>query len=63
MRPNPNPEDQVTVFMSPSDCVAGLNPQAPGSLFVTVYDSQHSQGYGGGILARLHAGWFLNKYL
>jgi hypothetical protein len=28
-------------------------PQAPGSLFIALYDSQ---GYGGGILTRLHSG-------
>jgi hypothetical protein len=33
--------------------VAQLYPQAPGSVFVAYYGSQ---GYGGGILARLHAG-------
>jgi hypothetical protein len=33
--------------------VAQLYPQAPGSLSVASYDSQ---GYGGGILTRLHAG-------
>jgi hypothetical protein len=31
--------------MSPSDRVAQLYPQPPGSFFVTFYDSQ---GYGGG---------------
>jgi hypothetical protein len=36
---------------SPSDRVAQLCPQAPGSLFVAFYDSH---GYGGGILTRLH---------
>jgi hypothetical protein len=49
----PNLEDQVPVFMSPSDRVAQLCPQAPGSLFVASYDTQ---GYGGGILSRLHTG-------
>jgi hypothetical protein len=39
--------------MSPSDRVAQIYPQAPGSLFVAFYDSQ---GYGGGILTRLHTG-------
>jgi restriction endonuclease Mrr len=33
--------------------VAQLYPQALGSLFVASYDSQ---GYGGGILTRLHTG-------
>jgi hypothetical protein len=53
LRPIPNLEDQVSVFMSPSDRVAQLYPQAPGYLFVAFYDSQ---GYGGGILIRLHTG-------
>jgi hypothetical protein len=44
-------EDQVSVFMSPSDGVAQLYAQAPGSLFVIFYDSQ---GYSGGILTCLH---------
>jgi hypothetical protein len=39
--------------MSPSDRVAQLYQQALSSLFVAFYDSQ---GYGGGILARLHTG-------
>jgi hypothetical protein len=37
--------------MSPSDRVAQLYPQAPGSLFIAFYDSQ---GDGGGILTCLH---------
>jgi hypothetical protein len=40
--------------MSPSDRVAQLYPQTPGSLLVALYDSQ---GYGGGILTHLHAGF------
>jgi hypothetical protein len=56
MRPSPNLEDRVPVFMSPSDRVAQLYPQAPGSLFIVFDDSQ---GYGGGILTRLHTGKFL----
>jgi hypothetical protein len=40
----PNLEDQVTVFMSPSDRVAQLYPQALGSLFIAFYNLQ---GYGG----------------
>jgi hypothetical protein len=39
LRPTPNLEDRVSVFMSPSDKVAQLYPQAPGSLFVALYDS------------------------
>jgi hypothetical protein len=46
----PQPGGQVSVFMSPSDRVAQLYPQAPGSLFVAFYDSQV---YGGGILTFL----------
>jgi hypothetical protein len=53
LRPTPNLEDQVTVLMPPSDRVAQLYPQAPGSLPVAFYDSQ---GYSGGILTRLHTG-------
>jgi hypothetical protein len=51
--PTPNLEDQVPVFISPSDRVTQLYPQAPGSLFVAFCKSQ---GYGGGILTRLHTG-------
>jgi hypothetical protein len=50
LRPTPNLEDQIPVFMSPSDRVTQLYPQAPGSLSVAFYDSQ---GYGGGIPTRL----------
>jgi hypothetical protein len=53
LSPTPNLEDQVPVFMSPSDKVVQLYPQAPGSLFIASYDSQ---GYGGIILIRLHMG-------
>jgi hypothetical protein len=53
LRLTSNLEDQVSVFMCPSDRVAQLYPQAPGSLFVAFYDSQ---GYGGGILTPLHTG-------
>jgi hypothetical protein len=49
----PSLEDQVPVFISPRKRVARLYPQALGSLLVAFY---HSQGYGGGILTRLHAG-------
>jgi hypothetical protein len=41
--------------MSPSDRVAQLYSQAPGSLFVAFYDSQ---GYGEGNLIRLNTGIF-----
>jgi hypothetical protein len=53
MRPTPNLKDQTPVFMSLSDMVAQLYPQAPGSLFVTLYDSQ---GCGRGTLIRIHTG-------
>jgi hypothetical protein len=42
--------------MSPSDRVAQLCPQAPGSLYVTFYGSK---GYGGGILIRLNTEFVL----
>jgi hypothetical protein len=51
LRPTANLEDQVHVFMSPSDRVTQLYPQAPGSLFSPSCDSQ---GYGGRVLTRLH---------
>jgi hypothetical protein len=51
LRPTPNLEDQVPIYMFPNKKVAQLYPQAPGSLLVAFYDSQ---GYGGGILTRLH---------
>jgi hypothetical protein len=47
----PNLEGQVPVFISPRNRVTRLYPQELGSLFVASYDSQ---GYGGGILLRLH---------
>jgi hypothetical protein len=50
LRQSHNLEDQVSVFMSPSDRVAQLYPQAVGSIFVAYYDSQ---GCGGGILTPL----------
>jgi hypothetical protein len=53
IRDSPNLEGQVPVFIYPRNRVAQLYPQALGSLFVASYDSQD---YGGGILARLHAG-------
>jgi hypothetical protein len=53
IRDSPNLEGQVPVFISPRNRVAQLYPQALGSLFVASYDSQ---GYGGGIRTRLHAG-------
>jgi hypothetical protein len=50
---SPNLEGQVPVFISPRNRVAQLYPRALDSLFVASYDSQ---GYGGGILTRLHTG-------
>jgi hypothetical protein len=35
-----NLDDQVPVFMSPSDRVAQLYPQEFGSLFIAIYDTQ-----------------------
>jgi hypothetical protein len=48
-----NLEDQVPVFMSLSDRVTQLYPQAPSFFFVAFYVSQ---GYGGSIVTRLHSG-------
>jgi hypothetical protein len=50
---SPNLEGKVSAFISPRNKVAQLYPRAVGSLFVASYDSQ---GYGGGILTRLHTG-------
>jgi hypothetical protein len=47
------PQPGGTGYMSPKNRVAQLYPQALGSLFVASYDSQ---GYGGDIRNRLHAG-------
>jgi hypothetical protein len=44
-------ENQGPVYISPTNRVAQLYPQALGSLFVAFYDSQ---GYGEGIRLRLH---------
>jgi hypothetical protein len=54
IRDSPNLEDQITVFISSRNRVARLYPQALGSLFVVSHDSQ---GYGGGVLTRLHTGF------
>jgi hypothetical protein len=51
LRPASNLENQVLVFMSPSDRVAQLYHRSPCSIFVAFYDSQ---GYGGGVRTRLH---------
>jgi hypothetical protein len=59
LRQTPNLEDQFPVFMSPSDRVAQLYAQAPGSFFVAFYGSL---GYGGGILIRLHTGIYAYEY-
>jgi hypothetical protein len=48
---SPNLEAQVPVFIFPRSRVSWLYSQLLGSLFVASYDSQ---GYGGGILSRLH---------
>jgi hypothetical protein len=50
---SPNLEGQVPVFISPRNRVTKIYPRALGSLFVASFDSQ---GYGGGILTRLHTG-------
>jgi hypothetical protein len=50
---SPNMEGQVPVIISPKNREAQFYPQELGSHFVTAYDSQ---GYGGGIRTRLHAG-------
>jgi hypothetical protein len=49
----PNPDGQVPVFISPKNRVVQLYGLVLGSLYVASYDSQ---GYGGGILTRLHTG-------
>jgi hypothetical protein len=51
LRPTPNLEDQVPVFIFPSVGMALLYPQAQSSLSVAFYGSQ---GYGGSILTCLH---------
>jgi hypothetical protein len=43
LRTTPDLDDEVAVFMFPSDRVAKLYPEARGSLFVAFYDLQ---GYG-----------------
>jgi hypothetical protein len=48
-------EEQVPVFISPTDMATQLYPQARGFLFVAFYDLQ---GYGGGIVTHLHMGYF-----
>jgi hypothetical protein len=47
----PNLEGEVPIFIAPRNRLAQLYPLALGSLFVASYVSQ---GYGGGILTRLH---------
>jgi hypothetical protein len=46
-------EGQVPLFISPRNRVAQFYPQVLLSFFVASYDSE---GYGGGIRTRLHAG-------
>jgi hypothetical protein len=53
----PNLEVQVPVFISPRNRVAQLYTQALGSFYVAPYDSQ---GYGGGIVTRLHTSEHFN---
>jgi hypothetical protein len=53
LHPTLNVENQVSVFMYPSDRVAQLHPESPGSPFIAFNDLQ---GYGGDILIRLHTG-------
>jgi hypothetical protein len=50
LRSAPNLEDQFSVFMSPSDRVAQLYPQAPSPNFVSIFDL-----HGYGILTRFQA--------
>jgi hypothetical protein len=54
IRDSPNLEGQVLIFISPRNRVAQLYSHALGPLFVA---SNDSQGYGGGIRKRLHAGY------
>jgi hypothetical protein len=49
----PNLEVQVLVFIFPRNRMAQIYPRALGFLSVASY---YSQGYGGGILSRLHTG-------
>jgi hypothetical protein len=50
----PNLECQVPVFISPRNRVAQIYSRALGSLSIASYNLQ---GYGGGILSRLHMGY------
>jgi hypothetical protein len=50
---NPNLEGQVLVFIPPKEQGVPVLPPEHGSLSAAPYDSQ---GYGGGILTRLHTG-------
>jgi hypothetical protein len=51
IRDSPTLDGQVPVFICPRNRVAQLYPRVLGSIFVASYNSQ---GYGGGILTRLH---------
>jgi hypothetical protein len=42
LRPTPNLEDKVPVFISPIDRVAQLYTQAPGSLLVALYETHRT---------------------
>jgi hypothetical protein len=53
LQPTPKLEDQVSVFMSPTDRVAQFCLQALGYSFVTC----DLEGYGGGILIHLNMGY------
>jgi hypothetical protein len=57
---SPNLEGQVPVFISPRDRVAQLYLRTLGSIFVPCHDLQ---GYGVGILTRLHTGQDLGSRL
>jgi hypothetical protein len=56
LRPTTNLEVQIPVFMFPSDRVAQLQPQSPGSLSFAFCDSRVP---GGGTITRLHMGTVL----
>jgi hypothetical protein len=53
LRQTPNLENNISVYMSPSDRVSELYPQAPGSLFFSLHQSLN---YCEGILTSLHTG-------
>ncbi|PNF30630.1 hypothetical protein B7P43_G06121 [Cryptotermes secundus] len=59
LHPTPDLKGQVSVFMSPSDRVDQLYPQALDSLIVALYDSQ---GYSGGILTQVENYLMLSEF-